>query len=261
MKTWEKFEIDATKHLNDKFSDLAEFIHQGGLDSTIPDILVKSNSGHKFYIEAKLSNAQCGQFVLQPDVATSTFVYTAKNERNEYADKMIDYMNNNFEEFKEAGTAGKELVMDQSVFINWIKLIYGEKGVKWFISEGYILVPIDEFQNYFDVKAMYRIKRSGSSDVGKRNINNIITYIKSLALSEVITDYSVEDAKLFVSSKKNIHNTRFIYNGYEYMFSERNDRYEVRKLSNTFNANVIFSVSLKNKADKFLERFVSCLKD
>lgn len=261
MKTWEKFEIDATKYLNDKFGDLAEFIHQGGSDSTIPDILVESNNGCKFYIEAKLSNAQCGQFVLQPDIATSTFVYTARNARNEYADKMIEYMNNDFEGFKEAGTAGKELAMDQSVFINWIKLIYSEKGVKWFISEDYILVPIDEFQNYFDVKAIYRIKRSGSSDVGKRNIDNVITYIKGLDLSEFITDYSVENAKLFVSTKKNIHNTRFIYNGYEYMFSERNDRYEVRKLSNTFNANVIFSVSLKNKTDKFIEKFVSCLKD
>ena len=43
MKAWEEFEIDATKHLNDTYGDLAEFTHDGGADSTIPDIYVKTN--------------------------------------------------------------------------------------------------------------------------------------------------------------------------------------------------------------------------
>lgn len=261
MKAWEEFEIDATKHLNDTYGDLAEFTHDGGADSTIPDIYVKTNSGKAFYIEAKLSNAQCGQFVLQPDIKSSTFVYTAKNARNKYADEIINYMNNDFEAFKEAGTAGKEIEMDQSVFANWIKMIYSKKNVKWFISEGFILIPIDEFQNYFDIKAVYRVKRSGSSSVGKSKMNDIITYIKLSQVSASITDYKIEGDKLFVCSDKNIHNVRFVYNGYEYMFSKRDERYELRKLSNTFNANVIFSVSLKNKADKYKDAFISCLKD
>ena len=45
------------------------------------------------------------------------------------------------------------------------------------------------------------------------------------------------------------------------MFSKRGDAYELRKLSRTFNANVIFSVSLKNKTDKYQKEFVSYLKD
>lgn len=260
MKDWEKFEIDATKHLNDTFGDLAEFSHQGGADSTNPDILVKTRSGNEFYIEAKLSNAQCGQFVLQPDIPTSTFIYTAKNEQNEYANKITEYMNRDFESFKEAGTAGKEIIMEQSIFANWIKTIYSGKNVKWFISENFILIPIEELHNYFNIKAVYRVKRSGSSDVGKRNLSSVVTYIKTLEVSNSIIDYTFENAKLFVTSNNNIHNKRFVYNGYEYMFSERANRYEVRKLSNTFNANVIFSVSLKNKADKYQEEFVSFLK-
>lgn len=54
-----------------------------------------------------------------------------------------------------------------------------------------------------------------------------------------------DDSKLFVTSTRYIHNTRFIINGTEYMFSERGSEYEIRKLSNTFNANVIFSIDLK----------------
>lgn len=261
MKAWEEFEIDATQHLNDTYGEFATFIHDGGADSTIPDIRVATKSGSKFYIEAKLSNAQCGQFVLQPDIKSSTFVYTAKNARNEYADEIMSHMNKDFEAFKEAGTAGKEIEMDQSVFANWIKMIYSEKNVKWFISEDFILIPIAEFQNYFDIKAVYRVKRSGSSSVGKSIMNDIVTYIKSLQFDDSITDYQIEEDKLFVCSDSNIHNSRFVYNGYEYMFSKRDECYELRKLSNTFNANVIFSVSLKNKADKYKDAFISCLKD
>lgn len=260
MSTWQNFEIDATKYLNDNYGSLATFIHEGGSDSTIPDILVELHNGKQFYIEAKLSNAQCGQFVLQPDIKTSTFVYTARNTRNQYADEIIEFMNNDFEKFKEAGTAGKRIEMDQYVFANWIEQTYLEKGVRWFITEDFILIPISRLSLYFDVTATYRVKRSGSSYVGKSKMDKVISKINSLDVSESITNIIKSNSKLFVESNKNIHNQRFIYEGCEYMFSLRYGKYEVRKLSNTFNANVIFSVSLKNKADKYKNQFVSYLK-
>lgn len=66
MTVWEEFEIQCTNYLNKRFGDYAEFIHQGGADSTVLDILVNTNSGHSFYIDTKHSPAQCGQFVLLP---------------------------------------------------------------------------------------------------------------------------------------------------------------------------------------------------
>ena len=48
-------------------------------------------------------------------------------------------------------------------------------------------------------------------------------------------------------STRNLHDVRFVLDGYEYMFSIRDDKYEIRKLSNTFNANVIFSIFKKNQ--------------
>lgn len=116
-------------------------------------------------------------------------------------------------------------------------------------------MPIERFSEYFNVSAKYRVKRSGSSNVGKNNISNVLRFINS-------QDYDIEDTringdKLFVVSTKSLHNKRFILRGYEYMFSLRDSEYEIRKLSNTFNANVIFSINLKSNkngigADEFI---------
>lgn len=65
MAIWEDFEVECTDYLNKRFGAYARFIHQGGADSTVPDILVETNSGHSFYIDAKHSPAQCGQFYYQ----------------------------------------------------------------------------------------------------------------------------------------------------------------------------------------------------
>lgn len=70
MAICENFEIECKNYLNKRFGAYARFIHQGGSDSTIPDILVKTNSGKEFYIDAKHCLAQCGQFVLLPDIKT-----------------------------------------------------------------------------------------------------------------------------------------------------------------------------------------------
>ncbi len=73
MALWEEFEIDCTEYLNRKFGKYANFIHKGGADSTLPDIFVKTVSGNSFYIDAKYSPAQCGQFVLFPNIETNSF--------------------------------------------------------------------------------------------------------------------------------------------------------------------------------------------
>ena len=40
MAIWEEFEIQCTDFLNNRFGAYAKFFHQGGADSTVPDILV-----------------------------------------------------------------------------------------------------------------------------------------------------------------------------------------------------------------------------
>lgn len=261
MAIWEDFELECTDYLKKVYGTYAKFTHKGGADSTIPDIYVETAHG-SFYIDAKHSPAQCGQFVLLPDISTGTFRYSPQNVNhiNTYANKIIEHMNKSFDEYRNAGTAGKDIVMpdNQEIFANWIMKIYKEKGTHFFITNNQTILPIERFKEYFEITAKYRIKRSGSSSVGKNRISAIKEHITH---DYVIQDTRIDGNKLFVISHKPYHNKRFILNGYEYMFSLRNHEYEIRKLSNTYNANVIFSIKLKSEKHGISpDEFISALR-
>lgn len=247
MTIWEDFEIQCTKYLNENFNDYARFTHQGGADSTTPDILVETNVGDSFYIDAKLSPAQCGQFVLLPNLKTRTFEYSSLNVNplNKYSEIIMNYMNKDFDAFREAGTAGKDIEMPQGseLFTDWIIKTYKDKGTKFFITNNYTILPIEQFKEHFNVTAKYRIKRSGSSNIGKKHLKSVMTHISTHDYA--MTDSHFIEDKLFIVSPQQLHNQRFILCGTEYMFSQRGDKYELRKLSNTYNANVIFSIKHK----------------
>lgn len=247
MATWRNFEIDCTNYLNNKYGVYAKFVSFGGANSNVPDITAKTNSGRFFGLEAKYCPAQSGQFVLLPDIATRKFVYSSLNATspNMSACIILHHMNNLFDEYLEAGTKGKEIVFDNctKVFYTWIIDYYKNKNVKYFITNNYIILPIEQFPNYFNVTAKYRVKRSGSNSVGKSNLSNVINYIES---SFQIHGYKCIGPKLFIKAPFGLHNTKFTLDDIKYMFSQRGNDYEIRKLSNTDNANVIFSIQLKS---------------
>lgn len=263
MAIWEDFEIKCTKYLNERFGAYARFIHQGGSDSTIPDILVQTNSGKSFYIDVKYCPAQCGQFVLLPNIETCSFEYSRKNVNriNANAERIMNHMNGKFDEYREAGTAGKEIEMinDSTIFSDWIIQTYEEKGAEFFITNNFTILPVARLQDYFEVTAKYRIKRSGSSSVGKSRLSSVLNHIVSHGYA--LTDSRADGDKLFIKSNQNLHNTRFTLQKYEYMFSQRGEEFEVRKLSNTYNANVIFSIRQKGRnAGISDEVFINYLK-
>lgn len=264
MTVWEDFELKCTDYLNQQFGKYASFMHQGGTDSTVPDILVKTLSGKIFYIDAKHSPAQCGQFVLLPNIQTNSFTYSMQNTTplNDWSKMIILHMNQAFDEYREAGTTGKDIIFAdaQKIFANWIIESYKRKNVMYFITNDFTILPIEQFADYFEISAKYRIKRSGSSSVGK---NRIAAYTQLLSDNKKqlfeITSTRTDGNKLYVSSDKELHNLRFKDDTYEYMFSIRNNEYEVRKLSNTYNANVIFSIKFKNKSGISNNEFINCL--
>lgn len=263
MNTWEKFEIECTDFLNDRFGTYAKFIHQGGTISTIPDILVEKNTGSSFYIEVKHAPAQCGQFVLLPDSETKTFIYSPRNDIciNEYSQEIINFMNNDFNLFKKAGTTGKDIDMPNSsnIFSNWIISAYKRKNVKFFITNNYTILPIERFLEYFNVTAKYRVKKSGSSNVGKKYLDLVKNYI--LSHNYEITQTRIEKNNLFAVSSQELKNNKFTLGGIEYMFSPRNNEYELRKLSKTNNSNVIFSIEYKASIPGISEtKFINYLK-
>ena len=249
MAGWENFEEECTTYLQNAYGAYAKFRRMGGSDSTIPDILVSCPSGD-FYIEVKEASAQCGQFVLLPNIETRSFDYSTANKTalNHYSEQIIQHMNADFDAFRNAGTAGKDIVMnnDQDIFANWIIGTYIDKGARFVITENHTLFPIERFKEYFDIYAKYRIKRSGSGNVGKSRIPVVKNYLYS---SDFIIKDIIEDSdKLFVVTPEHYHDRRFVLGDNEYMLSSRDNVYEVRKLSNTYNANVIFSIRLRGGA-------------
>ena len=103
MSSWQEFEVECTDYLNETFGNYAAFYHEGGSDSTIPDIRVETNTNRIFYIDAKHCPAQCGQFVLLPNISTRTFEYSSLNANriNAHAIEIINFMNGDFDEFDE----------------------------------------------------------------------------------------------------------------------------------------------------------------
>ncbi len=262
MPKWELFEENCTDYLNQNFGEYAKFVHQGCSDSTKSDILVTRGNDELFYIDAKLSPAQCGQFVLIPDMQKRVFEYSPRNVNrvNCYAEEIIRFMNSDFELYTNAGTRGENIIFDSSdkVFADWVIKIYKDKNVKFFITNNYTILPVEKFGEFFNVTAKFRIKRSGSCSVNRYRLEDVKKCILNMYKG---ININTSDGKLYAETETDIDKQRFVVGDYEYMFGLRGDgRYEVRQLSNTFNSNVIFSIELKHNVSGLSdEEFIKCL--
>ena len=251
---WKEFEQECYNYLQKKYSnEEVLFIKLGEEDSTKPDILVSLSADEEFYIETKEAKAQCGQFVLLPNDSVSVFEYSPRNKSllDTYSSSIIYHMNNRYNQYRNAGTRGVSIDLDQMIFVNWIKNYYGNKGVKFFItkgSTGYIIFPLEKFEKYFDVTAKYREKKSGSAKPSK----NDLSIVERILVSNYVNDYAIrfEGKKMHVTTEKEINKMQVEVGEYAYLFKKyANNDYIVTRLSNTYNSNVIFSISLKNGQD------------
>lgn len=261
---WEDFEINCTSFLNNNFNRYATFTHQGGANSTKPDILVKTKTGNTFYIEVKQKIAQCGQFVLFPNNVSKTFEYSIINKTpiNAYTQKIIEYMNSNFDKFKNPTAKGESILIENSqhIFASWIIEFYKQKNVKFIITDNNIILPLQNLANYFNITAKYRIKKSGSSNVPQKSVNSILNYLESNKYN--ISSSKFLNKKLIISSNDNLNKLSFNIDNIQYMFSQKKAsiEYTIKKLSNTKNANVIFSITLaKNVIGISHNEFISSL--
>lgn len=259
MKPGEQFELDCYEYLKNLYTTKeTTFCHEGGMDSTKSDISVVKNGLLAFYIEVKDKSAQSGQFVLLPNKEKNQFVFSPRNtsQIDESVNIIINYMNNDFQRFNNAETAGQKLDIDKDVFITWVIQHYKDKNVKYLISFGkdYVILPIDKFGEYFDISANYRIKKSGSVEPAKKSFALIKQVIKEHYPSATFYE---NGKKLFINLSEKIINDRFIIGDNTYYFSKKEtNNYEIKKLSNTYNMNVIFSIKLIKEQDiNDLEKF------
>lgn len=263
MKPGEAFELHCYEYLKKCYqSKEVDFYREGGMDSTKSDIAARKNGEIAFYIEVKDASAQSGQFVLFPDEERETFVFSPRNrsEQNTLTTIIIDYMNRNFQRFHHAGTAGHSLDIDTAVFADWIIGHYKSKNVKYVISRDsdYVIFPIRKFGQYFQITATYRIKKSGSGRPAKKDIPAVQ---QMLTTHFPAVKFSQEGNKLFADIPTCVHQDRFALGKYTYYLSKQpSGSYEVRRLSNTYHMNVIFSIELKKAQDKAdLAEFISDL--
>ena len=133
-----------------------------------------------------------------------------------------------FDEFAAAGSTGRDIAVNdgKKIFSSWISDFYKEKNVKFFITNNFIIVPVEEISDYFEIKAKYRVKRSGSSSLGKNRVCDFLEFLGNNSLHDYkITGVRADGNKLFVSSERNLHRLSFSDGKNEYMFSLRNGEY------------------------------------
>lgn len=265
MSNWNQFEENCLDYLIRKYGNSnIQFISKGKSDSTIPDILVEITNKDCFYIECKMSNAQSGQFVICPnnDIKKYEFSKDNKSRENEFTDMFIEHMNNNFERYCNVGTSAIPIMINSTLSAKWIIDYYISKNVKFIITEfnkQFVILPIKKFNEYFEIEANYRRKKSGSSDVPKSSQNDIIGYLRSEYPG---LKYSINGSKLCVYSTEITNKAKFTFgkNNYQLTYNSDINMFVVRKLGKTNNPNVIFSINcirsqVQSDLDEFLNKF------
>lgn len=274
---WAESEKIAFNYLSSEFKDRAEFKICGGSDSTVSDILVIPETAEEFYVEVKKLPAQCGRFVAFPVESERRFVYSKRNSPQEPDDaalKIISYMNENFENFKNPRTRGVSLDAmpdGESVFSEWIKKHLEDKKAKFIIalasSGNPVMFPVEEISDYFSITATYRVKKSGSSSASQADCERVCLHLKEAGI-DVPLVRRTQDGKVkhIVRSERDLSVSEPIeLSGEKYIFSHtavcKDGEFEIRRLGKTLNANVIFSVKLKQThPEPALEKFSQALK-
>lgn len=255
MRPGEQFELESLEYLRKNYGkEGIAFVHHDTADSTGSDIEVIINGHSEFFIEAKDTAAQSGQFVLLLNDALRTFVFSPRNRSlpNEMTKLMIAYMNENYDRFNVASTAGEMLDIDSDIFTQWIIGHYQEKRVKYVISKRnrMLICPIKKFGDYFEVSANFRIKKSGSTEPSGKYVDAVITALKNqFNITDVYKQTVNGKKKLFANATANLSKARFELGNYTYYLSPQADAglFEVKQLSNTRNKNVIFTINVKQE--------------
>ena len=255
QQDWEIFEGECADYLNRKYSSKTgcQFVPSGGHNSHEPDIHVKKGHMDLFSMETKMEEAQCGQFVLFPNDSTMSFTYSSRNEFpiNEYSKRIIEEMGKNYFDYNTPSS--KKLAFEKKLFYDWVKNHYKvERGSKYFITKGndYVIFNIDNLEKYFDISATFRIKKSGSSNPSSSDLEEIqsLLNVGNTKNNNLHSDGHYVEVELpdFKADKLVRTGGKFDF----LMKRTEGNTFRITKLSNTYNANVIFSISLKREQDK-----------
>lgn len=267
IRKWQQFEANVFNTLKKFETPFLQFQEGGSCDSTIPDIKVYKNNCFSQSLECKFSKSQGAQFVVlwenknfkysplnrNPETLETKKIITLMNNSKEYFSKIFDPSENDSVVFDiDEETSAKH-------FINY----YSLKKTSYIISSNYLdrdfkIIPLKKIGQNFTLNAVYRIKRSGSRILPRCDYNIAKTKFKEKY------NQDISDLNNIIFMKDLTREECYFGDNKEYFLSlNENNSYRVRKLSNTYNANVIFTLSLKeNTLDSIsIENLIKNLKN
>jgi hypothetical protein len=256
LLAWKRFESDSCDFLKALIGGIAQVECLGSSDSTVPDIRVTPTKGKPFFVEAKLCPSQAGQFVVDPDFETGTVKFGDKNktEENMYTSEILKFLSGNIRDLKDSRKPITEVLPNRpEVLSGWIMQYYREKDVAFFISNDMRIVPIDKVDYAFKVSAKCREKKSGSRRTPKKDFAPLSEFLKSEFGGSRVT--RVRDKFVWLI-ESDLSGTVFKFGSSRYMFSGSGP-FEIRKLGNTNNLNVIFSLELNEEIEYGHEAFLN----
>lgn len=216
----------------------------GASDSTNSDIVATSKDD-SFFIEVKMDNSQSGQFVVLADTNRFYPSLANKNPDNPLNQTILDFMNSKFASLTKPGTNGKPLDLPKNILLSWVINHYKFKGVRFIITQDnkgeFIIFPLEKLDDYFQISATYRVKRSGSSSPSEKNFMEITSLVQDPGAKY----HKHEVKKTLVQTTKYSDKQKLIGQNYSYQLNEIDSgMFEIRRLSNTANPNVIFTLKL-----------------
>lgn len=250
MKTkWELFEEEVFNDLKNKYqNNRLQFIHEGGADPTTSDIKITGLLS-EINIEVKSNLAQAGQFVVL--LKNGQFEFSSKNKttENTFTYRIIEHLNDNKKYYIE--DKNTKIFLDKSILYGWVIDYYKNvKNCNYFITkyeEELVIIPTDRLDEYFDIRAHYRIKRSGSRNLSYQYLEEALNKIRDDFPHINNLDIVHNKGKYFVNPTLNLYED---YNAelskVDIFINKNNSMQEVRVLSKISNSNVIFTLDLFN---------------
>ena len=258
LQKWEVFQDEAADFLNNYFN--ADFIMEGGYDSTTSYITARKSNQLITTIEAKFGPSQAGQIVLISEDGKFIFCDKSKNDSNSYSDEIIKYLNSNYSSFAGVNTASIPVDISDSTLFNWVKTIYREKNIEWIISskkfnkltlKDLLFIPLNDIKDYFDISLVFRRKKTGTTQIPGKDIIDFKTQ-----LDLITKDYKIKktDNKYLLTTKSRLSNFNI---GSKYLVSITNVdcQYYIKKKDINTNPNVMFQLKLKDNVEFKGERF------
>lgn len=261
MSKWEDFESEMTGYLQQMLKDYDVLVKQyGSADSTIPDIEITINSNSKkFYVETKMPASQTSQFVVE--IKNNKFVYGSKNKfkSNQYSDEIINILNDNYNLYSKVAQTGMVVPVPETIAFSWIASNMKNKNVEFIISvdnDGNKKVfSLDQFNKFFNIKTIFRRKKSGSQDLPKIYYDDFKKHL-DLRFSKYKYSLNTNGKKLYLDLPLDLNKNEcyidsdVLPEGKRYFLSNKgNGKYEVKITSSTNNPNIIFELSLKDNVD------------